>query len=509
MADSPPLTFEDVKQLVEAASPAISLQLDAPPAADPSVTAVKRDSKGRYLVAARDLMPGEVILQEYPLFQGLWDGSQSRKACVEAFAALADDASQALPHALEDSLHPCSPIVDCLSGIILCRLESSQAETEAERARARLKLQKLLALTTAGSLGVLPDSFPEELLSRLKPELRSLTSSEELRNMALVLLCNRFASEADAPLDLNFAGSMFEHSCSPNCFVSNRNWQRSSFTAEEKCYRTHRSVAKGEALSIDYLMLPDTYLPFKERSELLRQWGFSCSCDRCLQQVDITRAFVCPNCGESELCTLLEAPQGSLATEAGDGPTTDAPQKLQCQSCKTEPSAAYAESCLAAEQALKDIAAGKTASTVEGAEETVSKPSEPRLLAGSESDVMGCFHYLAFQAMWRVVVDGPKASGSLESYEEATHGLIQCIERLYDNAAHPQLLDLYHTMAQIYQDDVEEQQHWLGLEHQVLKTNYPEEALRQDDEVMALIQGRGPWNPDPAQFVGSGLETMD
>jgi len=498
------LTFEEVKQLVEAASPAIILQIDTPNEAS------GKESKGRYLVAARDLQPGEVILREYPLFQGFWDGSQSRRACVESFAKLAEDDAENFPEALEDSLHPCSPIVDCLSGIILCRLEALQADAEAERARSRLKLRKLLALSQSGSLGILPDSFPEDLLERLVPDLRRLTSSAELRKMALALLCNRFANEAEAPLDVNFAGSMFEHSCAPNCFVSNRNWFRVSAGDGQKCYRTQKAVAKGEALSIDYLMLPDSYLPLRERSEMLRQWGFQCTCERCIHKVDFSRAFVCPACGAPELCALqpgVEKTAHAYTAIAGSQKQEEPPSALfECQACKAQPAADYIAKCIAYETTLRSIASGKPEA---GGPIPASSAEEPRLLAGGEGDVVGCFHYFAFQAMWRVVTNGPKAAGSIESYEEATHGLIECIQRLYGNAAHPQLLDLYHTMAQIYQDDVSEQRYWLDLEHQVLKTNYPEEALRQDDEVMALIQGRGPWTHGPAHFTGPSLFAMD
>ena len=40
-------------------------------------------------------------------------------------------------------------------------------------------------------------------------------------------------------------------------------------------------------------------------------------------------------------------------------------------------------------------------------------------------DVMSCFHYYAFLAMWRVVIAGPRAAGSIEPYEEALQGLIR------------------------------------------------------------------------------------
>merc|ERR1712187_1012635 len=108
-----------------------------------------------------------------------------------------------------------------------------------------------------------------------------------------------------------------------------------------------------------------------------------------------------------------------------------------------------------------------------------------------------CFHHAAFQVAWDQMQTGVEAISAreycdLRSIFFAFEELIRCISRLYDDERHPQLLELYHTMAELSQGNVEDQQYYLRLEREVVVRGYPEEAERQDQEIWNLVQGRGP-----------------
>lgn len=210
----PELTFAEVKELVEEVSPALLLKFDEDDAAS--------TGKGRYLVAKRPIKTGEVLLSEWPLFTGSTDATQSRCVYEEGFLALA-----ALEED-EDLLHPCSSLVDCVAGVLLAKrtaagLDCDGDETEKveklERcSRAQLRLRKLATLSFASVEEPVLDGLARGILGRLLPELRDLTSEEELRRIIGALCNNRFGG-AESNLDVMFAGSMFEHSCTPNCFL--------------------------------------------------------------------------------------------------------------------------------------------------------------------------------------------------------------------------------------------------------------------------------------------------
>merc|ERR1712232_1369729 len=137
-----------------------------------------------------------------------------------------------------------------------------------------------------------------------------------------------------------FAGSMFEHSCAPNCFIDSGRWRPGS---QLPAYRALRDVADGEALSVDYLELPDTYLPTAERAELLSGWGFICKCPRCTTLPELTSAFICAACGAHELCPRKPNPNLSPATD------------LVCQACGATPDAGYAARCSAVDSQVRGL----------------------------------------------------------------------------------------------------------------------------------------------------------
>ena len=69
--------------------------------------------------------------------------------------------------------------------------------------------------------------------------------------------------------------SRLNHSCGPNCEVV---WR-----ADSKCQEVVaiRDIEKGEEMTICYLNMENRVNTREERSKILRQYGFSCSCRFC------------------------------------------------------------------------------------------------------------------------------------------------------------------------------------------------------------------------------------
>lgn len=446
----PELTFLEVRQLVEAVSPAIGLEHEEEGTAE--------NARGRFLVARRDIKAGEVFLSECPLFCGGNEGERSRKAYVEDFLALLDedpDVEEDVDFD-EDCLHPRSPLTDCVAGIVRAKWEALRSEDEQERAEAALRVRKLSCLCRVGLPDVVHEDCAKDCFGVLRPELREVTSEEEVHRFLVTLCSNRFGG-ADSKLDLMFAGSMFEHSCAPNCFVGT--W-RGTPAHGPRSYRALRDISTGEALSIDYLHMPDAYLPVAGRAELLGRWGFSCSCHRCKSSPELTRCFACPFCGAGELLPQQPGVEGGL----------------ECLACGRAADQGYADRCFARE-----------------AEVLGSDLSEPA--TGSKDELLGECHCTAFAGAWTRVADGLAAAQSLRAFRTDVQFLVDALHRLHGDPRHPHLLDFYHMLAQLAHNDLKEQMHFLELERGVLRKFYAEEAERLDEEIMHLVQSRGPYSP--------------
>jgi hypothetical protein len=444
-----PLTFEEVKRLVEAASPLIELQLAT-------------CGKGRFLVAKKALKAGEVILSEFPLFDGSTTACQSKKACKDEVKAQINELTveeRLDQFADEDAMHPCSPLVDCIAGILLARWQATNSKDKTERARCKLKIRQFASLARTCVSEELSEENAKTILDLFSSEMVGGLDCNGLRSLLQGISSNRFAG-IDGQLDLMFAGSMFEHSCDPNCFAGN--WKRSAH--QPRLYRAMRDIEVGEALSISYLQLPDLYLPADGRAKLLAGWGFRCTCTRCTGQPELTRAFVCPQCKLSELCP---------ARAGADN------QELKCLKCNCVADADYARKCHDIEALLDRLAEG------------VEELSQTAGTENGDADVIGSFHHASFRVSWQTMQEGP-SSEDLFHYAGAIEHMIDCLTRLHADDRHPDLLELYHIMAALTTGNIEDQQHYLELERATLLRHYPEEAERQDEEIWNLVQGRGP-----------------
>ncbi|CAJ1365451.1 unnamed protein product [Effrenium voratum] len=438
------LSLQEVRSLVEEASQKLRLEAAG--------------KKGRYLVAKCALKAGEVILSERPLFEGDVEAKRSRKVYSKAFLEKLnprspEDQDDAEDNDFEaDCFHPRSPLMDCIASVLLCKQQVS-ASAEEERDKASLKLRQLGALCRSASKAEHRECV-EDLWGALLPELQAATSQEELSCILQTLSSNRFG-HGNHSIQLMFAGSMFEHSCLPNCFLGT--WPSST---GKSTYRALRDIAEGEALSIDYLNFPAGYCPASARAQALAEWSFSCRCPRCQELPEVERSFLCPTCAQPELCP--SRPGGSL----------------QCLCCGQVPEAAYAARCLQRE------------------EELLRPGSESPAKAGIKSDeenLLGHRHHLVFQALWQDVEQGPPDEEEEPSaFPKILEALIDGISKVCREDLHPTLLNLYHMAAIATSDDLQAQKTFLEREHTILRRFYPEEAQRQDAEIMSLVQCNGP-----------------
>ena len=448
------LTFEDLAQMVEKASSKLSLQIDGK----------GKEGKGRYLVARCALKAGDVVVCEKPLFEGNTHAKKSEKVYSESFLEKLH-ATHLEEHDVDDCFHPRSPLMDCVAAVLLCKQQARDATENLDRV---VLLQKFCALCRSPSQSTDHRECVEDLWGALKPELQEMTSHDELGYILEILSGNRFGHDGQS-VQLMFTGSMFEHSCLPNCFLGTS----SSLTDVPQTYRALRDIAKGEALSIDYLNFPSGYCSMTARAEAFQKWGFTCTCPRCVELPEVERTFNCAECGEPDLCPIKP---GAL--------------ELQCLSCKKVAEASYAARCFEREAQLQPQPDGS--------------PAEMRKI-GEENDdenLLGHRHHLVVQALWEDVEDGLPEPAELPAFQQMLEVLIESVCSVSRLEEHPALLNLYHLAALSTQEDLEVQKHYLQLEHRILQRFYPEEAQRQDDEIMSLVKCNAPLEPTE---VGLGL----
>lgn len=453
------LSFQEVSQMVEKISPNLSLQMDG-----------GKEGKGRYLVARCALRAGEVIVSERPIFEGNTDAKKSEKIYSEAFLEKLD----ATPDMddVDDCFHPRSPLMDCVAAVLLSKQlvgEKSSADSADTREKAVLNLQKFCSLCRSPVQSTTDyNECVEDLWGALKPELQEITSREELGHVLQILSCNRFGHGGQS-VQLMFAGSMFEHSCLPNCFLGTA-CTASPNADGPQTYRALRDIQEGEVLSIDYLNFPSGYCSMSARAEAFQKWGFVCSCPRCVELPEVERSFNCAECGEPDLC-----------------PCKPGSSVLQCLSCKKVADASYTARCLEREAQLQREPA-----------------SPPATRVGEESDenLLGHRHHLVVHALWEDVEAGLPDSKELPAFQQMLEVLIESVSFASRLEEHPALLNLYHLAALSTQDDLETQKHYLQLEHRIMQRFFPEEAQRQDDEIMSLVKCNAPLKPTEVGLGG-------
>lgn len=441
-------SFEDIRREVEQTSSKLKLS--------------DGGSKGCSLVARCALRAGDVVLAERPFFEGNVQAKHSEQVYSQAVLAKMNgkdghpDGEAAPEDFQEDCLHPRSPLMDCVAAILLCKqqLVASQGGCDA---KALLKLQKICALFQSPVQSTTDHREVDDLWGALKPELQKSTSREELGDILQILGGNRFG-QGKRGIHLLFAGSMFEHSCLPNCFLGT--WDSDSIDTLQT-YRALRDIAEGEALTIDYMGFPQGYCAVSARAQAFQKWGFICSCPRCVELPEVERSFNCMACGAPDLC-----------------PRSPGSVELQCLSCDAVAEASYAARCFRKERELQPEPGSPASDTFRKMEE--SEADEENLLSHR--------HHLVVQALWEDVEQGLPNSAELPAFLSILEVLVESISKVCRLKEHPALLQLYNMAALSTADDLEAQKHYLQLEHGILRKFYPDEAERQEEEIERLVK---------------------
>jgi hypothetical protein len=241
--------------------------------------------KGRIVIATRDLEVGEVILDDTPLVVASWHAHR----CIECHELHASSKCQQVaskyPKDLAARMDEVEEALGTIDGfdeldvsrrliklLNLARLEPERAEltrpcTANNMEKCRTVIRDIRAHKVARL--ILPATVEDEEAARLLAVLN--TNSHEL---------GEWGGSGFFPL-----ACLFEHNCAPNCAFNTY--------GTDLWVTVVRPVREGDALSIDYC--DATFEPTAaRRAYLLQDYGFECTCDRCIKQPDVCRAFCCP-----------------------------------------------------------------------------------------------------------------------------------------------------------------------------------------------------------------------
>lgn len=275
---------------------------------------------GQCAVASRDLLAGEVVIDERPVLvidyskDALADDTAVPTAYrrKRGFMTLSRPAkvSLAIAHALKNDSH-------LLQGMFTPRLSKSTRKTVAFKAADR---------------GV------SELRKRraLFPELKDC-ADVELINHSLLASANAHSFD-DHSIALLAGGCKVSHSCfQPNVAVSTRPYRGVDIGSGVPTAKhiALRDIKKGEVLLGSYAKLT-TYTAVERRNYLLDHKMFVCQCDFC-SGPDLTRGVICEVCVDRQAEVLDEiAPLSTMYRRTtGDAITWD------CRNCKSTASEAY------------------------------------------------------------------------------------------------------------------------------------------------------------------------
>merc|ERR1711972_623739 len=73
--------------------------------------------------------------------------------------------------------------------------------------------------------------------------------------------------------------------------------------------------------------------------------------------------------------------------------------------------------------------------------------------------------------------------------EAALREVALSVSRLRGGPLQPQLIGIYHALAELAQDRLDEQLVYLQYEEAIIKHFYPEDAAKQDAEIARLLTG--------------------
>jgi len=154
---------------------------------------------------------------------------------------------------------------------------------------------------------------------------------------------------------------------------------------------------------------------------------------------------------------------------------------MGCLSCGKAPEADYVARCLDREAKLAQAHSRSPA-----------EDDDSLQVEDEEESLLGFHHHLVFQALWQEAEQGLPEGEDLPAFQQILEALVESISSVCRRKEHPAMLGFYHMAALSTHEDLEVQKKYLEHEHCILQQFYPEEAARQDAEIMALVQGNGP-----------------
>lgn len=129
---------------------------------------------------------------------------------------------------------------------------------------------------------------PEGLVQSLKNSEGYLEASPEQQKLLGTLKLNSVQLRSAPGAGVFVTLSRANHSCRPSsCF----------FFHEDMCgLKALRPIQKGEEVTVAYISDEHLLLPIPQRRALLQAWQFECACPRCSAEFDDTRGMRC-RCG--------------------------------------------------------------------------------------------------------------------------------------------------------------------------------------------------------------------
>eukprot|EP01041_Mallomonas_annulata_P001615 gene1615-3115_t len=352
-----------------------------------STTIVNDAVMGRCLEASRNVLAGDVIIQEDALVYGSYD---------EEHSEYNNDLIQvALSHVINSN--------DVLDEIILALADLEKIQSE-DIAICFLQLLGLHIMKSQGLssnfiekmdlLSQLTASHLDKCISDIKkfrslyPDIIIPSITDDDAGMLLgILNTNEFELEDIQGTGLFVYTAIIQHSCAPNCSFTTSG-SHLFLTATE-------DIPLGTRLSIDYGNY--FYHPVvTRRKELFNSYGFNCNCIKCTSS-DYTRCFHCEYCNTSSNTASVTPLHES---------TTTLDITWQCNICMQQPSAS------------------RTIQLLEQEIQIISDPPQSRIEIEQilSLGLMKRSHYLIFWSLKDIsesLSEEAKFTNSIQTYSEA------------------------------------------------------------------------------------------
>jgi len=277
-------------------------------------------TRGKVVIATRDFMPGDTVMQEREPVLCL------TKEVLAEFKKY---------DSTDNHLHLAAFIV------VMRRIEPAK----------KAKFLSLYGPTTGGEADILRKyASVIEWTPDDQSERRPLTCDEveTFVKIGNVLRLNAFGDE-QAKL-IYFEVTRLAHSCAANC----------TYDIHENVIscRSLRNIAAGEELTISYMRERDIKPTHIRRQKYLEMKDFTCHCPRCDAPGDDTRQFDCsnPSCnGVMMVCQPINQIKVGDPEKKYTGVEYVEPHLLPCTECHRSASAAYQTTMLALEARLPKL----------------------------------------------------------------------------------------------------------------------------------------------------------